>query len=691
MTDQQRKYLVKEMKTMGDIIDFMESYVGNPGVFEEDFSDWELRFHEKYGSLEGQRVLFQMQLESKTVSERMRYQARWKAGFFESVVDHFVVIDIAVPVCYTLPVFDGRPFAVDLRQQPEQIQGTPGLGSFGDMTMSEMALWQTNTGDEMVAIRAKLNGTPMYRVTPTQMMSAWWVIEVPVNHPVRLAEVMSHRVYVLVPYGVRSGRYDGIYYQEHPWHNVSEMNEIVDDSSEGLMILTSQGERRCKWYPTVEIQMDETRSGLLGVWECRRLDTGVVEPIRPRPGKIPSYLSFFDTFPSLKVWKLPVMKRTVIEVQDGDYAGPWHDDGYVVKIDSGIRWKNGSYIRYDVAKSIPSHVVDDVTTYVTPKGNVRVPTVLRDVDPQDIMRQHHIFCGVKAHVLTQDGSIAVISDEGKPLDYIGGGINDMESSASALLREIYEETGIHYMGKLVPIGISTGVDAHYYHSFMYLIDSPEILRHPKMRFIKESGRNCATHFKRLLDYVVDKTKSNPRVVFDSFSKVQVQGSHGCAGPTIRINSDGCSMVQKLKHVWVMGKHVNPSQLMEQEMAVSRYVGGQVGPLSVVAARGVGALLFVNWYYDNYDHSSLMPLYHVYDAYREWIQTKVDAGGTYELSLAAFFSRLSLVLSSFDIEGVILPVTTSPFLRSSIDMPVQGGGYDFQEKMMIVQESKKFSY
>jgi len=353
---------------------------------------------------------------------------RWKAAIFDSVGEYVVIGTAFVLNLMPRGPLVTAPFAHHGGDQCEDTGVHESL-HIPDLTYDHLEDWRWGQDAPYLAWREKKDGTHGCTV-PGGFRSSWWKGEAPAG--VQSCEFTPHGIFVLYPYTTKVIESYGLKFLPHPWKSPSEYTT----QPEGIVILTMKGEIRCKNMPTVDVE----ENGV--VWEIG-YEGSKTHYLRPR-GKGPQPKEYLYKYVSLKHICLPAANYTISTRVTGPVKATAFEDNKLV-IESGIR-----------KGPITKVVTGDIARYTSGSHTI---SGHKDAPPPSLylfsVAQTSRF-GAKACYFEQ-GRPVLFKDGTKKWDFIGGKIDPGDASTRhALLREIREETGVDYKGKITPMGMHYG-------------------------------------------------------------------------------------------------------------------------------------------------------------------------------------------------------------------------------------------
>lgn len=365
---------------------------------------------------------------------------RWKAAIFDSVGEYVVIGTAFVLNSRPRGPCVAGPYVLHWGDQDEDVGAHENLHT-PDVTYDHLEDWRWGQGAPLLAWREKKDGTHGYAALGS-FSSSWWKGAAPPN--VQTCEFTAQGVYVLYPYITKEINFQGVVFKPHVWKSPSA---YLPGDREGIVILTTKGEVRCKNIPTVDILVGNV------VWEVGHV-LDETRFLRPR-GKSPQLETYLFKYVALPYVELPKKEYEIVYREVGPIRPTVFEGGKLV-IESGCRTGavsrvvNGDIVRYTSG----SHTI---------MGH-------RDAPPPSLymfsVAQTSRF-GVKAFFL-KEGKPILFKDGTKKWDFIGGKIDPRDSSTkAALLREIKEETGVSYSGKLCPLGLIIGPE---WSTYLYMIE-----------------------------------------------------------------------------------------------------------------------------------------------------------------------------------------------------------------------------
>lgn len=426
--------------------------------------------------------------------ERSYYLSRWSKGFFDCVTQrYFVMVDVIVPT------LSGDP---SILVDEVDVKGSYN-GGRDDMNYDDVLSLRWGFDPLVktcVASRDKINGSRFVR--KGDYLYGCVTLKLPSDCPSELVEWTWQGLHILYPFALPAHDLDGMSFLAHPW---TSLKDYVPPKGEGSMLLFHHKgeytEKRLKRIPTGEVDLTRQRQlGLYegceeGVWEVSwNYSTKRYVPVRPRPGKTPSYKLVSD-FPRLVDFatcqELVVPSSVINSVEEcytGSYRGAFLQRITVLVIDSGYRcchdgWGTVIKVKHCSYDPVPVphwaskvEMKKDLVVYSTPDGGIVAPRAIRSNErPMCITGAKVLFFRINQGQV----EIAVVQDYGKGWDCLGGKIEPGESTVECVLREGREEAGIEiYAKSLVCVGISSYYDRvehghkfhKEYHSFLFVAE-----------------------------------------------------------------------------------------------------------------------------------------------------------------------------------------------------------------------------
>jgi len=207
---------------------------------------------------------------------------RWQNAEFTAVTDKYLVIgDVFV---------ERRDMFLPLKEESDVSSTSASLGRV-NVTYEN---WKTKDMQHSVtAVRPKINGERFVRVKDMDhhYLRGFKDLEIKPDFVPELVEYYAGQYYVLSP--MLTKPYETEIFERgvkrvqkflpHPYMTPKEYYDLksayCNHKYDGIMLWTGEEEFRAKWEPTVEV----TSKGC--VWEVYLATT--LQPIRPRPGKVP--------------------------------------------------------------------------------------------------------------------------------------------------------------------------------------------------------------------------------------------------------------------------------------------------------------------------------------------------------------------------------------------------------------------
>jgi len=483
-------YLAESMEE--EVVSCLEKEVDEKDAFlAEQLEAWEIQYLESpYQARKALVDAWAYQSSDPSIWEELK--SLWRRRQFDSVTKSYITLHtIAIRADHTIPGMPEKDF----------------ISTFSDVgrtTMNAGMLLELDWGvdfSQAHAVRGKINGLSFVKTQKGDQeyfLSGSFDLGIPVDFPVEKAEFYGGDFYIIYPYGIPSFRYikDGKEYQflEHKWLHPLDFRDQIQ--FEGVMVLCSDRELRTKKLPTFEICLDGQ------TWECAIVNSqgGQVtnlRRLRPRPGKAVSYpySTLMDVtsgqlrefFPKKRLYDVLTVSSGSLEM-NFSVRGKGEKKTFV--IDSGFRvdlvrkiplrpsmvnvplMKHVREMRYDESSQLlQGEIASTGKKFYTPH-NI---TTVGDAPKISFVGSKGIICD---HMF-----VYLISDEGKPLDFLGGSKEGSETPVQTFLRESREETGVCIDPKEVfPLGVSdtdeVGVFARSFLFGMYMR-----VQHPLRAFL----------------------------------------------------------------------------------------------------------------------------------------------------------------------------------------------------------------
>jgi len=454
-------------------------------------------FGVEYGSMRD-RFLMNCTLAGYDHDTVEAMKGRWMMGEFDSVTSSFltigsVFVESSRPITSSMAASAVPSFITVYQKDEIDISGE--RSELGRQGLPMKFLSTPNLGDlenGIIGFRDKIPGSRFVKVVEGDrtVLRGYKDISIPEDFPVELAEWYGGKFYILYPYGLPNFVWDSHSFSQHPWFAPDQYEP--KPWSEGIMVLTSEGEYRVKNNFTWEMSLED--HGLPGVWEVcwARLPgkmSGIV-PLRPRPGKVPSRMALSRIRANVTAVDFRRMIRnmscpySITTNHVGPFLGTYRktvlNGAKMIIVDSGYRFNDHSWTRFKLVSKTVSPVLKDpawasyvttalVSTESTSK-NSHVPNHFVSVDkldnpslPLESRPNWKMRIGVK--VVPYDAKTEetlVISDQGKPWDEIGGNLEHGESPIVGLFREIKEELQMEMISaaQFIDLGVSDYVDEH---------------------------------------------------------------------------------------------------------------------------------------------------------------------------------------------------------------------------------------
>jgi len=391
--------------------------------FGEDYrSGWQYKWDLKYP--ESPSHLLDTQFEEK-LRDDFVFQAftqhfirqRYYAGLFTSVTpNYFVIGKFYMPHNANIQVVDKGYFNDTLGTMVE----AHGSINCDDMSPTFFANMKFCLNGNVMASRPKIDGD-ICRVTKDYIYLPGIMLRNDQNIPECEMEWDVECFHILHPYGLMSrefGKNNVLYMQDHKWYS------SVVTSEEGVVLLTSEGEKRVKRYPTLE----KLRYG--EIWEVD-LNGNL---IRPRYGrKIQSDKQF--------------VPLNLIQSSNNftiKYNGDANNNSLVWNSNEHELIINSVY-KDEIVMSV--YNTKGPKTMVFESGRMIVRNVYNDE-----LRE----CSAKLFLYDEKtGQPILFKDRGKQWDAIGGRIEPLETPFQTIDREVFEETGHHLTCAITLLGVMT--------------------------------------------------------------------------------------------------------------------------------------------------------------------------------------------------------------------------------------------
>jgi len=431
------------------------------------------------------REVLEAQIEKKTIEEQYWYRHIYVHQMFTSIGKKLVLHEVVLP----------NFFFPEEKWRDEEDMVNPDDVGRKDLTYRDLVELRWGPGGNAYAVREKLNGIRfIMRQTAfgNVYCGAGLMVYLPKGIPTMQLEFSPHGVAMIGRYGFPDVMVGSVRFSGHRWRSPDEFK--IKPNMEGIMILTSTGERRLRRYVTVEIDVD-------GEPYCSVVLQDRTVPLFPRYGKkVVKDLEQYRALPVLSVLEIPVTRYPVMNVETGAYFGPIVIGTDGIRIDSGYRLG-----------------VDQIVRHIT-AGEVVLPGVMKigDVFNKVMLTQVSIspfgsdemfsVSGAKCVVVGEDDAMLLFKDKDKPWDFIGGRIEPRETSVQALIREIKEETGCLVAAQnLLFLGISSEVsEGVNYYTYLYAARKEHFVGVP---FLARIGKDEQPWVERLVSYVLRMYKS----------------------------------------------------------------------------------------------------------------------------------------------------------------------------------------
>lgn len=425
-------------------------------IFSSAISPWEVDLPSDIRASARRNFLINCALNFIPGDVIKSYMNRWDLGLFSVVADEWLAIDnIWVRLRSGLPL----KVEVDL----------PSFLGRTDITM-DMAVgleWNTSmSSTSIVGIRGKIPGTRFMKVA--QEMIGDSVFSVPADFPVIQCERFGDVYYIIEPHGCPSFTFEGRVFEAHPFVSVSQF--VSELHYEGIMFLMGDGrEFRSKFIPTIDAVFDDIE--LSEIWEV-----GIVgdclQKLRPRLGKKAQALSQLYPMipPHFIVDNAP--NFNINYIYEGAYSTSIDVRKNAYYFDSSLRFDDA--VGYPVLCTSRSAPQLNRFSKVLLTEDVKVSTT-GDVSSRRCHRpstaNKKSIIGAKALLFDPSGSsIVLIKEPGKKVDLVGGKLDYGETPIEALIREIFEETGVTLSASVfVPVGRSDEEDdTTFFSSYLFV-------------------------------------------------------------------------------------------------------------------------------------------------------------------------------------------------------------------------------
>lgn len=341
-------------------------------------------------------------------------QKRWDIFDMDSVTKIGVILgDIFIPF-----------YNEELVEKNEEIglRGGTRLEGSEDLVMSDVERfdWFPRVSDNTIfGVRDKIPGRYCW-FSEGKMYPMG--IDVGKDCPLEQVEEWGGRYYIIRPYMMADCQYGGVKFWSHPFFSPRQFVSAL--WSEGVMFLTTTGELRSKYVPTVDIMLED------GVWEVK-YEKGKIEKMRPRPGKRGGAVA--NLYVQATPLSLLRKNNRSFEVRKGMGAGKM-----LTMVEGDVEIRMGR---------------------MTPVGDEDKVHREGGEDWRKVEFSSQKIEGSKVVFFCDEGYL-LYQEEGKLLDFVGGKIELGETPMEALVREVNEE--LHIVMKpeaFIPIGETSDSEA----------------------------------------------------------------------------------------------------------------------------------------------------------------------------------------------------------------------------------------
>lgn len=467
-----------------------------PDAFVRGASVWEMSLHGKTSTkIHMCRTMLVSTLKMRRIEEVewCYYFHRWVSGYFDSVTQkYFVLVNVLIPT-----LSNDETIVCDEVDVTGEYNGGRMDVSYYDLLNLKWGL--DNTVRTCVGYREKISGSRFVR--QGNYLVGCVTVKIPRDCPVQLLEWSWKGMIMLFPFALPTFDLDGLYFCPHPWRPMASFQSLV--TGEGVMLLFHDKgkytEKRLKRIPTTDVDLQRQKAvGLYagvetGVWEVSWdfLKKQVI-PMRPRPGKVSTYVNVSDLacvhdFAPLSELVIPLgVTNQLEENYTGSFRGYYLHRVQVLIVDSGFRPSYTGYGTFhkiafcgDDPSPLPSWSTGirkdhGLITYSTFHGGVVSPRIITSPNQPTCITGGKVFFFREINEKVQ---LAVMQDMGKGWDAVGGKIEPGESTQECVIREIMEEMKVQVnVDSLVYVGVSSAYDRadlsrgthKEYHSFIYL-------------------------------------------------------------------------------------------------------------------------------------------------------------------------------------------------------------------------------
>jgi len=471
---------------------------------------------------------------------------RWDKGYFDCVTKEYLVMGMVwvswnpkILLKHGLPGSFGTVPCLFDEPDYQTLHSNEGRVTLSCHHLKEMH-WGPDKGN-FLAVRSKIAGSRF-------VLGAWnggrallgfRNIQVHSHCPVNVAEYWAGNFYIVHPHALPSftDPVSQIHFLAHPFYHPYDF--VPHPAHEGVMVLTHNGELRCKEFPTVEWKDPPGKKGIWEVCYARLGQKTSLYALRPRPGKIPSFsemairsqicaVDFLSGVPP----DLNYMVKEVFSGSSGGQIVTQFKDVARVIIDSTCRLcldhKFPVSLQHLVTpwiilsdeepqtplRSVPgfsSYMLDgkqrSFSHYVTSKRDKKAETTYK-VGAKVFTFLH------KNLVMFKDADTG--HSVKKPWDHLGGAIatNVVEIPVETAIRELKEEAGlVRDATKLHFIGITDESDDHgrsIWRSFVYMTMITDAEFAQMQQFVVKEAKVKGSEF-RLVDNLQVMEGSQPWV------------------------------------------------------------------------------------------------------------------------------------------------------------------------------------
>jgi len=278
-------------------------------------------------------------------------------------------------------------------------------------------------------------------------------IEVPSDFPVRRALRQGKTFYVESPYALSEFEFAGYMFVDMAWQTFQDFKGL-EKNDVGISVLTNLRRFFCPVVPRSIVTFDGCSwevTSVVGVDASVQLMKLFPRPTFKQIANFAGILQSTVTYSFFMSCSPPGSLR-IHNNQTGHFCRQVVVSacGSKLDLDSGYRldFSNGKLYPVPI-QEVKIPVLTGVTSvehdkeqgswrYRVDGGVVQSPTILPHKQALDVRKQVKFAVGVKA-IAVGSGKMWVFKDEAKDLDFVGGGVDSMETPMQALLREIKEE------------------------------------------------------------------------------------------------------------------------------------------------------------------------------------------------------------------------------------------------------------